>query len=97
MWLSVCVLALGLASFVGDLTSTGEADAVSWAQPVMVDGEEVDPSEDVADPISSDYYVVDRLVLSGLGVGFFVPPAVAQGLACHVSFFDLASRPPPIL
>lgn len=97
MWLSACVLVLGLASFVGNLTANGEAEAASWAQPVMVDGEEVDPSEDAADPISSDHDVVDHLVLAGLRVGLRIQPAVAQGLACHVSFFDLASRPPPVL
>ena len=97
MWLSVCVLALSLASFVGDLTATGETDAASWAQPVMVDGEEVDPSEDAAGPISSDHHVVDRLVLTDLRVGIHAQPAVVQGFACHVSFFDLASRPPPVL
>lgn len=97
MWFSACVLVLGLASFIGDLAATGEAEAASWARPVMVDGEEVDPSEDAADPISSDHHVVDRLVLTGLRVGLRIQPAVAQSLACHISFFDLASRPPPVL
>jgi hypothetical protein len=101
MWLSACLLVLGLASFVANLTANGGAEAASWAQPVMVDGEEVDPSEDAAedaaDPISSDHHVVDRLVFTGLRVGLHIQPAVAQGFSCHVAFFDLASRPPPVL
>lgn len=96
-WLSACVLVLGFVSFIGTLTMSGEADAASWAQPGVVDGEEVDPSEDVADPIPSDHHVVDRLVFTGLRIGIHLPPPPQQTLACHGSLFDLASRPPPVL
>lgn len=97
IWLSVCVLALGVTSFVLDLIGSPEVEAVSWSQPVVVDGEEVDPSEDFAGPLSSDHQVSDRLVLTGSRGGLHAPPSVTQGFVRDIVFFDLASRPPPVL
>ncbi|BFU96442.1 MAG: protein of unknown function [Nitrospira sp.] len=96
-WLSVSVLVLGLTSFVLDLIGSHEVEAVSWAQPVVVDGEEVDPSEDFTSPFSSDHQVTDHLVLTGSRVGLHAPPSVTRRLVRDIVFFDLASRPPPVL
>lgn len=95
-WLSASVLALGIISFVVGLTLSNENVPVSWTQP-MVDGEEVDPSEDFAGSSSSDHQVSDRIVLAGPRIGLRAPPSVVQRLVRDIVSFDLASRPPPVL
>jgi len=96
-WLSAGVLALGFISFVLGLTLPNVNVPVSFAQPVVVDGEEVDPSEDVTGSVSSDHHVSGRLVITGLRVGLAARPSIMHGLVRDVGFFDLASRPPPVL
>jgi len=95
-WLSASVLALSFISFVLGFTFSNESVLVSWAQPVVADGEEVDPSEDVS-PTSSDHQVSSRIVFTGSRIGSYASPSVTHRLVRDIMFFDLASRPPPVL
>ncbi|SLM48946.1 protein of unknown function [Nitrospira japonica] len=96
-WLSSGVLALGLLSFVLGLTFSSESASISWAQPVVVDGEEADPLEDAIGSTVSDHQAASRIVLAGSRIGHHAPPWVTRGLVHDIVFFDLASRPPPVL
>jgi len=93
----LCLLLLCLTPFLLDVATCDEILVSSLHHPVLVDGEELDPSKDATNPTSYDEQFLIHIFLAGICVIQEPPPdSATPGSACDVPISELTTRPPPV-
>jgi len=93
----LCLLLMCLTPFLLDVATCDELLASSLPHPVLVDGEELDPSKDATSPTSYDGSFLIHIFLAGICViQETAPDSVTPGSARDVPISELTTRPPPV-